>query len=169
MHYYLVGYAALSVTSLVMYFITNLTWQYGSLRATRILHSRMLLNLVHCPMRFFDTTPIGRIINRFSSDMSVIDKVWFIKMHVYASGSDLRSPERPPSSFQKLPVTLPMLVRFLLLCVSAILVDSIVTPYFLIIIIPIVLVYYLIQKFFRATSRYYPLSFLKIINNFNFP
>ncbi|KFM80794.1 ATP-binding cassette sub-family C member Sur, partial [Stegodyphus mimosarum] len=60
----------------------------------------MLFNVVQCPLKFFDTTPVGRVINRFSSDMSTIDK--------------------------KLPVTLPILLRFILLCLSAIVVDMIV-------------------------------------------
>ncbi|CAM1323224.1 Sur (predicted) [Pycnogonum litorale] len=127
LYYYLYGYTALSIASLIMYFITNLTWVYGSLQATRKLHSRMLFNLIHCPMRFFDTTPLGRIVNRFSSDISVVDK--------------------------KLPVTLPMLIRFLLLCLSAIAVDTIVTPYFLLVVLPVIVIYYLVQKFFRSTSR----------------
>ena len=33
------------------------------------LHGRMLDRVMRCPMSFFDTTPAGRIINRFSKDM----------------------------------------------------------------------------------------------------
>lgn len=45
------------------------------------------------------------------------------------------------------------MLRFLFLCISAIIVDMIITPYFIIIAIPIVLVYYFLQHFFRFTSR----------------
>ncbi|OTF77940.1 hypothetical protein BLA29_008869, partial [Euroglyphus maynei] len=40
----------------------------GCLYASRTLHERLLSNIVHAPMYFFDTTPLGRIMNRFSRD-----------------------------------------------------------------------------------------------------
>ena len=38
-------------------------------RAARLLHEDMLVNVFKSPMSFFDTTPIGRILNRFSRDI----------------------------------------------------------------------------------------------------
>lgn len=46
---------------------------YAGLRASAKLHDRMALTVLRSPMSFFDTTPVGRIINRFSSDISVLD------------------------------------------------------------------------------------------------
>lgn len=46
-----------------------------------------------------------------------------------------------------------MLLRFFFLCLSAIIVNIIITPYFLFAIIPILVVYYYLQKVFRCTSR----------------
>ncbi|GFT24066.1 ATP-binding cassette sub-family C member 8 [Trichonephila clavipes] len=126
-NYYIHIYAILSGASILLAFITNISAQLTSLKAVKVLHSRMLNNVVQCPMKFFDSTPVGRIINRFSSDMSTIDK--------------------------KLPVTLPILLRFILLCLSAIIVDMIVTPYFIIVVIPVAAIYYFLQHFFRFTSR----------------
>ena len=37
-------------------------------RSSRALHAGMLHGVLHQPMRFFDTQPIGRILNRFSMD-----------------------------------------------------------------------------------------------------
>lgn len=45
----------------------------GNVRAGRHLHKGILENIVASPMLFFDTTPTGRILNRFSKDIDVID------------------------------------------------------------------------------------------------
>ena len=47
---------------------------FGSIVASRRLHNRLLLNIMHSPMSFFDTTPLGRIVNRFSKDLFTIDQ-----------------------------------------------------------------------------------------------
>ena len=39
------------------------------LKGSSRLHGRMLKRVMRCPMSFFDNTPAGRIINRFSKDM----------------------------------------------------------------------------------------------------
>jgi ABC-type multidrug transport system fused ATPase/permease subunit len=41
-----------------------------SVRASRLLHDGMLACVLHSPMSFFDTTPLGRIVNRFSKGVS---------------------------------------------------------------------------------------------------
>ncbi|XP_032733918.1 multidrug resistance-associated protein 1-like isoform X4 [Lontra canadensis] len=45
----------------------------GSLAASRTLHTQLLDNVLHLPLRFFETNPIGQIINRFTKDMFIID------------------------------------------------------------------------------------------------
>lgn len=47
----------------------------GCLRAARDLHNKLLGNVLRLPMSFFDTTPLGRILNRFSKDMDTIDVI----------------------------------------------------------------------------------------------
>ncbi|KAF8929241.1 Multidrug resistance-associated protein 1 [Dissophora ornata] len=43
------------------------------IRAAEIIHARLLSKIFRLPIAFFDTTPLGRIINRFSSDMLAVD------------------------------------------------------------------------------------------------
>jgi ATP-binding cassette subfamily C (CFTR/MRP) protein 1 len=53
--------------------IGTLIFALGSLKAARHLHFRLLHNILRLPLQFFDTTPLGRVINRFSRDTDVID------------------------------------------------------------------------------------------------
>ncbi|KAG0291146.1 hypothetical protein BGZ98_003124, partial [Dissophora globulifera] len=69
--------------SLMAVFLTivRMFWQfYGSLRASRSLYEQLLVSIIRAPIRFFDTTPVGRIINRFSRDFEVIDSQLISKM-----------------------------------------------------------------------------------------
>lgn len=45
------------------------------MNASKKLHDRSFLSLLHSPMRFFDTNPSGRILNRFSKDMGAVDEL----------------------------------------------------------------------------------------------
>ncbi|KAF9980622.1 hypothetical protein BGZ75_008239 [Mortierella antarctica] len=71
--YYLGIYVLLSALTMVLVTGTNYYVIQGGLAASRVLHERLLRKIVRAKVRFFDTTPIGRIINRFSSDISTID------------------------------------------------------------------------------------------------
>jgi len=46
-----------------------------ALQASRKLHERMATAIFRSPMSFFETTPTGRILNRFSSDIYRVDEV----------------------------------------------------------------------------------------------
>jgi ABC-type multidrug transport system fused ATPase/permease subunit len=45
----------------------------GCLKAAKFLHESLLNNIIHLSVSFFDVTPVGRILARFSSDTNVID------------------------------------------------------------------------------------------------
>ncbi|XP_022081106.1 ATP-binding cassette sub-family C member 8-like isoform X2 [Acanthaster planci] len=125
--YYLGGYAGLSVANIIIGAAASTVLYIGSLIAAKKLHNSMLNTIISAPLRFFDTTPIGRVLNRFSSDTAVID--------------------------MQLGGTLLTFLSFSLNCISAVLVDAIVTWYFVIALIPIFFLYILLMKVFITTSR----------------
>jgi len=54
--------------------LTSYCFGEGGVRSSRHLHSECLNNLLHAPVHFFDATPSGRIMSRFSNDIAIVDK-----------------------------------------------------------------------------------------------
>ncbi|KAG1687204.1 hypothetical protein DVH05_005318 [Phytophthora capsici] len=71
--YYIKVYSMLGAGAAIMVFIRAITVPIVGLRASRHLFNRMTMALLKAPLRFFDSNPIGRIVNRYGSDMSAVD------------------------------------------------------------------------------------------------
>jgi len=72
--FYLWGYALLSAVYILLSFIREITVFAGSLRASRTIHDTLLRNVMRAKSQFFDSTPLGRIMNRFSKDLEAVDQ-----------------------------------------------------------------------------------------------
>ncbi|KAI3337105.1 metal resistance protein YCF1 [Xylariaceae sp. AK1471] len=116
-----VGSAALTVVQ------TLILWIFCSIEASRKLHERMATAIFRAPMSFFDTTPAGRILNRFSSDVYRLDEV--------------------------LARTFNMLFVNFARSAFTLIVISVGTPAFVALIIPLSAVYYWVQRYYLRTSR----------------
>ncbi|KAG0271907.1 Canalicular multispecific organic anion transporter 2, partial [Linnemannia gamsii] len=67
-------YAAITVVYMILAFCFNYVGMiWAGVRASRNLHDGLLDSIMHLPMSFFDTTPLGRIVNRFSTDIYATD------------------------------------------------------------------------------------------------
>lgn len=57
--------------------ISIITWEFlyadGIIRCAKRLHANLLANVIRLPMSFFEMTPVGRMLSRFSSDIHMID------------------------------------------------------------------------------------------------
>ena len=70
---YLFVYAVL-VVSMFVFLVSRSQWAvFGGIRACERVFSTMTRRVLHAPMSFFDTTPLGRIINRFTYDVEQVD------------------------------------------------------------------------------------------------
>ncbi|KAJ3197071.1 hypothetical protein HK101_006256 [Irineochytrium annulatum] len=71
--HYVVVYGLVGLCIMLAHNIQNLVMTIGSLLASRRIHDNLLRTVLGAPMRFFEITPIGRILNRFSKDLSAVD------------------------------------------------------------------------------------------------
>ncbi|KAF7303184.1 P-loop containing nucleoside triphosphate hydrolase protein [Mycena kentingensis (nom. inval.)] len=70
---WLMVYLEISLVGAFSVFMYIALGYYASLQASRSLFTRLLRRLTRAPARFFDITPIGRILNRFTTDINTID------------------------------------------------------------------------------------------------
>lgn len=72
--YYVLLYAIFGIVAALCTLIgAFIIWTYCTVKGLKYFHDKMAWSVVKLPMTFFDTTPIGRILNRFSEDIGVID------------------------------------------------------------------------------------------------
>ncbi|EPX71531.1 glutathione S-conjugate-exporting ATPase Abc2 [Schizosaccharomyces octosporus yFS286] len=127
-YYYLLVYVLFGLLScgLVSYSSLVIT-VHCAIRACKALHDAMIRSVLRAPMSFFETTPTGRILNRFSSDVFRVDEVI----------------SRVLMSFFRNLFQIVFVVG--VICYSA--------PPFLILIIPLFFLYRYSQVYYTRTSR----------------
>ncbi|KAH6579342.1 hypothetical protein BASA61_010315 [Batrachochytrium salamandrivorans] len=71
--YYVVIYALIGLGAIISIGARIMLSCISSIRAGRNIHRKLISRIKQAPMRFFDTTPLGRIINRLTKDVSACD------------------------------------------------------------------------------------------------
>lgn len=72
--FYLGIYLLLGVVYLVIALFRECVLFWGSLNASSKIHRRLLNKVMHAKFRFFDSTPLGQLMNRFSKDVEAVDQ-----------------------------------------------------------------------------------------------
>lgn len=67
------SYIKLLLFTAISSFFEDLAPRLGNLRAGIKLHLKLLAGVLRAPLAFFDTTPLGRVLARFSKDIEVLD------------------------------------------------------------------------------------------------
>lgn len=112
-------YGGLGFCQAVFVLLACFIQAFGSVMASRRLHQCLLLNILHSPMVFFETTPLGRIVNRFSKELDTID--------------------------DRVPRSIITFLRSTLEMVAVIFIISFATPLFLSVILPLAVLYIFMQ------------------------
>ncbi|KAL0089954.1 hypothetical protein J3Q64DRAFT_1674561 [Phycomyces blakesleeanus] len=71
--YYILIYLFICLAAIFIEMLQNVILYWGSIRGAKTLFEEMLDRIVHAPMHFYDTTPVGRILNRFGKDIGTVD------------------------------------------------------------------------------------------------
>uniref|UniRef100_A0A7N8XN14 ATP-binding cassette, sub-family C (CFTR/MRP), member 3 n=1 Tax=Mastacembelus armatus TaxID=205130 RepID=A0A7N8XN14_9TELE len=121
-------YAALGIVQGVLLLVNCLLCRaYSMLRAAEFTHRNLLQGVLRAPQAFFESTPTGRLLNRFSKDLDAIDS------HI--------------------PDNIDIWMRTFWYTLNVLLICSALTPMFLIVIAPLMVFYWWVQRFYVATSR----------------
>ncbi|OQR87169.1 ATP-binding Cassette (ABC) Superfamily [Thraustotheca clavata] len=125
--FYLWIFTALNVGYTISVFVRVMTLYLSGLRGSKIIFRQLLTQVLRAPSSFFDTTPLGRIVNRLSKDVYAIDET--------------------------IPQTWGMLFGTIFSVFTTLCTVVYVTPWFATILIPLCMMYYISQRFFVKTSR----------------
>ncbi|KAJ3301013.1 hypothetical protein HDU76_005897, partial [Blyttiomyces sp. JEL0837] len=72
--YYITIYGFIGLCKVLNFAIYEIISTLASLKASRTLHQKLVSSVLGAPLRFFEVTPLGRILNRFSKDIGSIDE-----------------------------------------------------------------------------------------------
>lgn len=72
-NFYIGIYTFIGMVSVLLHFAEQSLTFYGAIHASRQAFTKLLDNIISAPIQFFDTTPVGRILNRFSKDFEGMD------------------------------------------------------------------------------------------------
>ncbi|KAI0904579.1 multidrug resistance-associated protein [Ustulina deusta] len=72
--YYLIILALIGLSGALLALIRDLWLFYGSLTASWKLHNRLMTAVSRAKFKFFDVTPLGQLMNRFSKDLEAVDQ-----------------------------------------------------------------------------------------------
>ena len=124
---YIGVYAALGAAQALLMFTYSLSVAlFGTAASRSMLHAAMA-RVLRAPMRFFDTTPLGRITNRFSKDVDVMDNTLTDALRMFS-------------------FTMAMIS-------SVVILIAVFFPYFLVAVGPLLLAFVAAAGYYRASAR----------------
>ncbi|KAK4561111.1 ATP-binding cassette transporter yor1 [Recurvomyces mirabilis] len=124
---YIGVYAALGVVQAIFLFIWSVVLTVLGTRASKVMLHRAMARVLRAPMSFFDTTPLGRITNRFSKDVDTMDNALTDAMRMFF-------------------MTMAMILSVFILIIAY-------YYYFVVALAPLVVLFLFSASYYRASAR----------------
>jgi len=124
---YIIVYMIWNISQILMNLLYSVFMSFNGFRASKRIHRDAISRVIMAPIRFFDTTPLGRIINRFSKDQDSLDGMLFMAIQGFISS---------------IASTITTIIFMLY-----------AAPIFGIALFPLLILYYFVQKYYISTSR----------------
>ncbi|XP_067149343.1 ATP-binding cassette sub-family C member 10 isoform X3 [Apteryx mantelli] len=125
--FYLTVYGSIAGANSLFTILRAFLFAYGTIRAATVIHSRLLQRVMKATVTFFDTTPTGRILNRFSSDLYCVD--------------------------DSLPFILNIFLANMYGLLGMLVMITYGLPWIGLVLLPLAALYFSIQRYYRRTSR----------------
>ncbi|GBM02676.1 Multidrug resistance-associated protein 7 [Araneus ventricosus] len=125
--FYLSIYGVLAGANSIFTLFRAFLFAYAGIKAAITLHNRLLKIIMKGASSFFDVTPLGRIMNRFSSDIYCIDDAF--------------------------PFMLNIFLAQIFALAGCIIITCYALPWILVPILVLAVFYFKLQKYYRHTSR----------------
>ncbi|NWY57630.1 MRP7 protein, partial [Chionis minor] len=126
-NFYLIVYGSIAGANSLFTILRAFLFAYGSIRAATVIHNRLLQRALKATVTFFDTTPTGRILNRFSSDLYCVD--------------------------DSLPFILNIFLANMYGLLGMLVIITYGLPWIGLVLLPLAALYFSIQRYYRRTSR----------------
>jgi ABC-type multidrug transport system fused ATPase/permease subunit len=70
---FFLAFASLTLLTVALSYVAQASFRKACAHSAQKAHDKMLGGVMHSPLRFFETTPSGRVMNRFSADVQLLD------------------------------------------------------------------------------------------------
>lgn len=124
---YIGVYAALGVVQALLMFAFSVALTIYGTRASKVMLNRAMTRVLRAPMSFFDTTPIGRITNRFSKDVDTMDNALTDALRMFF-------------------LTMCMIISVFILIIAY-------YYYFVVALVPLIVAFLFSAAYYRASAR----------------
>ncbi|XP_068254004.1 ATP-binding cassette sub-family C member 10 isoform X3 [Nyctibius grandis] len=126
-NFYLMVYGSIAGANSLFTIFRAFLFAYGTIRAATVIHNQLLQRVLKATVTFFDTTPTGRILNRFSSDLYCVD--------------------------DSLPFVLNIFLANMYGLLGMLVIITYGLPWAGLVLLPLAALYFSIQRYYRRTSR----------------